>query len=227
MTNVFIVINLLFFLIVSWQSGSLLTPSGSALFLWGAKDSFKILEGEYWRYLTPVFLHIGVVHFLVNNYSLRMLGPHAEKIFGSKRFVLIYLLTGFIGNVASASYQPYPGAGASGALFGILGACFWFEWNMSRSKNPLIARSSMVKSFVPVIVINVIIGLMVPMIDQAAHLGGLVSGVMLTEILLSIQRNNLRKPHPIRGFALILVSCLFVLLGLYLSSHGIFLGLNL
>lgn len=225
-TNILIAFNFICFIIVSWQSGSLLSPRGSPLFAWGAKDSFMILEGEYWRYVTPIFLHIGIVHFLVNNYSLKVLGPHAEQIFGPKRFILIYVLTGIAGNIASAAYQPYPSAGASGALFGILGSSFWFELALSRSSNPLLARTSMVKSFFPVIIINLCLGLMVPMIDQAAHLGGLISGVIVAEILLNMKKNMIKKVSYVKGIFLISFFTIVMAFGVYCSTQGIFFGLD-
>jgi rhomboid protease GluP len=219
-TSILIAVNLVVFLIISWQSRTVLGPQGSSLFEWGAKNSLAIVEGQYWRFVTPVFIHIGIVHFMVNNYSLSALGPYMERVFGANLFLAIYLISGIAGNIASAAFQPNPSAGASGALFGIMGAGFWFEWALSRSGNPQLAKASMVKAFAPVIGLNLMIGFVLPMIDYAAHIGGLVVGVWLTAIFLDLFPNPVRQRRVVRGYFLTATLILTLVVGIYFATLG-------
>ncbi len=212
-------INLVVFLLISWQSGSLMSPQGSSLFYWGAKESNSILAGEYWRFATPLFIHIGLIHFMVNSYSLYALGPYTERVFGKKLFLTIYLVAGIVGNIASTISTPNPSAGASGSLSGIMGAGFWFEWAISRSPNPLLAKTSMVKSFYPVIILNLMIGFMVPMIDHAAHMGGLITGVWLSAAFLNWFPNSVQPRNQPKGLILGLAFALAVIYGVYMATQ--------
>lgn len=197
-----------------------MTPEGSNLFYWGAKESQLIRDGEYWRFITPLFIHIGLIHFLVNSYSLYALGPYTERVFGKKLFLSIYLASGIAGNIASTIIHPNPSAGASGSLFGIMGAAFWFEWAISRSPNPLLAKTSMVKSFIPVILLNLFIGFMIPMIDHAAHMGGLVTGIWLSAAFLNWYPNSVKKRNQSLGLLLITSFMLTLIYGAFKATYG-------
>ena len=92
-----------------------------------AKRSDLILQGkELYRLVTPVFLHGGVVHLLMNSYSLQNIGPEIEQTFGSGRFLATYLASGVAGNLLSSFMSPNPAVGASGAIFGLMGAHYMF-----------------------------------------------------------------------------------------------------
>lgn len=106
---------------------------------WGLKVSEKILRGEQlYRLLSPVFLHGGLAHIATNMLSLSRVGQDMEKLFGSGRFVTTYLLSGIAGNLCSAYMSPNPGLGASGAVFGVIGAYYVFlsrsEWLLGDGK---------------------------------------------------------------------------------------------
>lgn len=148
----------------------------------GAKDNAAIaVDGEYYRFLTAMFLHGGLLHLAFNGYALYSLGAEAERIYGTPRFLLLYLIAGLAGGVASYAFSPYRSVGASGAIFGLIGglAAFYYA---SRGFLGEIARQQL-GSLITVIMINLFIGFSTPMIDNYAHIGGLVGGAALGLLL--------------------------------------------
>jgi rhomboid protease GluP len=137
-----------------------------------------VQHGELWRLITSMFLHAGWLHWLANSWALYQLGTLYEVFFGSKRFTLIYFSTGIIAGLASSFYNHGPAVGASGAVFGILGA---FIFSIRRS--PLYRNQPWTRSLIAQLVfwiaVNLVIGYEVPHIDNVAHLGGLISGLLL------------------------------------------------
>jgi rhomboid protease GluP len=133
---------------------------------------------EYWRLVAAMFLHAGWLHWFFNCWALYQLGTLYETLFGSARFTLIYFVSGIIASIASASMGHGPAVGASGAIFGILGA---FIFSIRRS--PQYSRQPWTKSLISQLVfwiaVNIIIGFSVKFIDNAAHIAGLVSGLLL------------------------------------------------
>lgn len=193
-TFVFLAINVFIFLLMSFAA-----PGGSenneVLRAYGAKYNSLINAGEWWRLITPVFLHIGWIHLLVNMYSLFILGPYVEKLYGSARFVFFWIITGVAGVAASylASGSGMrggmlgrflfrggdgPSAGASGALFGLIGVLFVFGIKF-RHELPEGFKRAFGTGMIPTILINLFIGYTIPYIDNAAHLGGFVAGALL------------------------------------------------
>lgn len=141
----------------------------------GVKDNASIMAGQLWRFVTPIFLHGGLLHIAVNSYSLYVIGPQAERAFGRARFLAIYLLSGIMGVIASFFFISEPSLGASGALFGLIGAMVPLLYrNRHIYQNP--QRSIM--SLVQIVVLNLLIGL-TPGIDNSAHIGGLIGGLAL------------------------------------------------
>ena len=145
------------------------------LTLIGAKDNQAIVRGEYWRLITPLFLHGGILHLGLNRYFLYIVGRLVERAFGTARFLAIYLLSGIAGVVASFAFSHFDSIGASGALFGLVGA--WVPL-LYRNRHVLANTRQQIRRIVQVIAINLLIGL-APGIDNWAHLGGLVSGLAL------------------------------------------------
>ncbi len=143
----------------------------------GAKVTPLIAEGEYWRLFTSMFLHIGVMHLFFNGYALFILGTELERLLGWQRFLAIYLLSGLYGSLASYAFSDSLSAGASGAVFGLIGALAAFfalhrqqlgTWGQRRLMNILF-----------LIAINLFLGFTQPWIDNWAHMGGLVAGLAL------------------------------------------------
>ena len=152
------------------------TSNGWDLFsLWGAKINGAILAGQFWRLLTPMFLHGSLQHILFNMYALYSLGRNLEPAYGHKRFLLLYILGGFAGNVVSFMLTPSPSLGASTAIFGLLGAegILWYQ-NRQLFGN---ASQRVIGNIVLIAGVNLFIGLS-PGIDNWGHIGGLLGGLI-------------------------------------------------
>jgi rhomboid protease GluP len=142
---------------------------------WGVKYGPDIAQGEWWRLLTPVLLHASLVHIGFNMYALYVLGPGLERHYGAGRFLLLYLLAGFAGNVISLWLTPSPSLGSSTAIFGLLGAQGVFAY---RNRQVFGASAKAVlRNVLTFALINLLIGL-APQIDNWGHMGGLLGGVL-------------------------------------------------
>ena len=146
----------------------------------GVKSRPDILAGEVWRFITPIFLHVTIPHVFINMYSLYAIGPAVERFFGTARFIAIYLLSGIAGVIFSLAFSPHPSAGASGAIFGLLGSLGAFLY-MHRDLFGRFGRMQL-RQIVIVAILNLGLGFM-PGIDNWGHLGGLLAGIALTFIL--------------------------------------------
>lgn len=146
---------------------------GELILIYGAKINRNILNGEYWRFVTPVFLHADAAHLLVNCYSLYAVGVVTEKIYGRYRFLAIYFIAGILGNIFSFMFSPNPGVGASGAIFGLLGALLFFGL-----ERPSLFKASFGANVIIMIVINLFYGFSKTGIDNFAHIGGLIGGFL-------------------------------------------------
>ena len=147
-----------------------------ALTAWGAKRSDLLLNGQQlYRLVTPIFLHGGIGHLMANSYSLKSMGMNVERSFGSNRFLAVYFASGIVGNVFSAIKSPSPAVGASGAIFGLVGAYYTF---LSRNEQ-LFGYSAQVQqsALLETIGMNLLLGMTNPMIDNWGHIGGFVGGV--------------------------------------------------
>ncbi len=143
----------------------------------GLKANELILAGQYWRLITPMFLHGSILHLGFNMYALYILGRRVERFFGSFRFLGLYLIAGIAGNMFSFFFTPSPSLGSSTAIFGILGAEGVFIYQHRK----LFGDQSRValKQIVQVAAVNLLIGLS-PGIDNWGHIGGLISGAIYT-----------------------------------------------
>lgn len=163
-------------LLVNFVLWGLMTLAGGStdteiLIKFGAMYGPLIVEGEYWRLITPIFLHVGIMHLAFNSYALYQLGSVAETVYGRKRFVLIYFAAGITGSIFSFLLTRSVSAGASGAIFGLLGALLYFG-----RKKPGFFRKGFTGNLITVILINLFIGFTYPGIDNFAHIGGLIGG---------------------------------------------------
>ena len=185
LTYTLIGLNLFYFLIMVF-AGLHLFPNpieGSTdqrvLIDFGAKVNTLIQAGEAWRLLASIFIHIGIIHLVFNLYALWALGPLTEKSLGHRRFFMIYISSGLGGSIASFLFSPALSAGASGAIFGLLGALLYYSY-----KRPALWKSGLGINLVVVILVNLGFGLVQPGIDNFAHLGGLITGT-ITCVLIS------------------------------------------
>jgi len=139
----------------------------------GSKINSAIVAGEYWRLITPVLLHGSILHIAFNMYALFIFGPGLERTYGHLRFLALYLLAGFAGNVFSFIFTPNPSLGSSTAIFGLLAAEGVFL-HANRSLLGDRARRELT-NIITIGVINLVIGLS-PGIDNWGHVGGLIGG---------------------------------------------------
>ncbi|MDQ0213870.1 rhomboid protease GluP [Oikeobacillus pervagus] len=174
-TYILVAIQVIMFAILEFSGGSTNTET---LIKFGAKYNPAILEGEWWRFFTPMVLHIGFLHLLMNTLALYYLGAEVERIFGKGRFLFIYIFSGFLGSVASFVFTANLSAGASGAIFGCFGALLYFG-----VMYPKLFFRTMGMNIIAVIVINLIFGFTVPGIDNAGHIGGLIGGFLATGVV--------------------------------------------
>lgn len=162
------------------RENPMLGPTGQVLLDIGALDANKIVyDREWWRLITAVFLHAGIIHYIINMFALNVIGRHVEHVHGSVTTAIVFLLASFGGNLASATFSPRTiSVGTSGGIFSLIGVCLAdvsSNWNMFRldSKFPHMGCLLLI-SFE--LVLNLSIGLM-PYIDNFCHLGGLVYGI--------------------------------------------------
>ncbi|MCI9585729.1 MAG: rhomboid family intramembrane serine protease [Bacilli bacterium] len=139
-----------------------------------AVNRYYIINGEYYRLITGMFLHANLFHLIFNCYALYIIGMQLESFLGKWRYIIVYLLSGLAGSALSIFMSTGFSVGASGAIFGLLGALLYFGYHYR------VYLETVVKSqIIPLIVLNLIIGLM-PGIDNWAHIGGLIGGVFAT-----------------------------------------------
>jgi rhomboid protease GluP len=162
-----------------------------------------IAQGEWWRMLSSIFLHAGIVHLLFNGWGLYIFGPIVERTFGRLETLTIFLVSGFIGSVASYVARPLgpelavPAVGASGALFGFVGAVLVHSY---RRRNSAVGRATLQWALM-IIVLNLVIGLSVPRIDIMAHVGGAIGGAACAFVADRLDR---RKALQWVGYAAII-----------------------
>lgn len=191
--TVLLVINVAMFVLTVVLSRSL-TPTEDTLYLLGAKYNPAIDQGEWWRLLTPMVLHGSVLHLLFNSWALYALGTGVEAAFGARRFLTIYLLAGLGGSMASYLFSPNAlSVGASGAIFGLLGALAARVFTVRHA----LGREATRMQFGQIgglIAINLFFGFSVPNIDNAAHIGGLVVGALVGFVLAPRVRSPYMDP---------------------------------
>lgn len=152
-----------------------------AITAWGAKVNQLIVAGQYWRLITPAFFHGNLMHLAVNCYSLYNIAPALERLCGSKRLVVTYMVAAVAGNIASFYGSAAPSLGASGAVFGLGGALAMYFY---QNKSLYGKRSDYVlKQLWQTLLINMAYGFANPRIDNWGHAGGLVGGAVVAYML--------------------------------------------
>ncbi|WP_309892031.1 rhomboid family intramembrane serine protease [Archangium sp.] len=176
-TRFILAINILIFGVMVATGVAVLDPSIEDLLKWGADfGPSTISEGQLWRLLSSAFIHVGVLHLAVNMWSLWAIGRMCERIYGNLTYTLIYLLSAVGGALASNAWNPMAvSAGASGALFGIDGALIAFLYLQPGSIPPE-ALQKLRKELLWIIGFNLMVGFSMSFVNNAAHLGGLVTG---------------------------------------------------
>jgi rhomboid protease GluP len=177
-TYALLAINIGIFIAMLASGVSWISPEPDQVLHWGANYGPYIFGGQYWRLITAMFLHFGIIHLLGNMWCLWSLGQLAEKLLGSISVLGLYLLTGIGASLLSLSWDPMRvGAGASGAIFGIAGALISVVYFGQLGLQPE-GRRKLLGYVVRFAFINLLFGLKAH-VDNMAHLGGLVTGLLM------------------------------------------------
>ncbi|RVU01797.1 rhomboid family intramembrane serine protease [Mucilaginibacter limnophilus] len=195
-TPILINLNILIFILMTITGINIIEPDTQSLLKWGANFKPLTLGGEWWRLLTSTFIHIGIIHLLLNMYALLYIGMLLERYLGKLRFAIAYLITGIFASLTSLWWHNFTvSAGASGAIFGLYGVFLAMLTTNFIDKN---VRKEMLSSIGIFVFYNLVYGIKAG-IDNAAHIGGLLSGILVGYSLYPsiINNTNLKLKHLI------------------------------
>ncbi len=173
-TVLIVAINVAMFVLLSVTGGA---DDSVNLYRWGAKFGPAIQAGDWYRLIAPVFLHAGFFHIAANTFALVLFGPRLEQEFGALAFVATYIVAGVCGVAASYFVSPTLSVGASGAVFGMVGAYGVYLVRNRREFGGQVNR--VILNLIFILGINIVFGLVWPGIDQGAHVGGLIAGAAM------------------------------------------------
>ncbi len=193
LTYILILINIIVFaLMYIYGNGS---EDINTLINFGANYTPLVKYGQYYRLLTSAFLHIGAIHLIFNMYALYIAGSQIEYVYGKIKYIIIYLFSAFMGSLftIALSSENVVSAGASGAIFGLFGSLLYFGYNYRGY-----IGNAIISQLVPVIILNLVIGFSNPNIGNAAHIGGLIGGYIISMALgANINEENKNKINGI------------------------------
>lgn len=171
-------IMIIYFILMTLNGG---TTNIETLLRFGAMFGPLVKEaGQYYRLITSILIHIGIMHMFFNGYALYIFGTQIEKVMGHKKYILFFLLTGLSGNILTYALNYMSvSAGASGSLFGMFGA---FVYLIRHYPNMVTPEGK--KSIIQLLVVNIALTLIVPNISATAHFGGLIAGYLLSYIFI-------------------------------------------
>jgi rhomboid protease GluP len=219
-TSLLIAANVLVYLAMVLAHVSATNPTSDQLIRWGANSGADVLIGnQWWRIITSAFVHIGIVHLALNMWALWVLGTLAEAVLGTYLYVGIYVVSAVAGSLVSLYFHPIVvGAGASGAIIGILGAVV-SVLKFARLPLPPEVVKSTLRSLIQGAVLTLAVGLWGP-IDNAAHIGGLICGLFIGLLLSWTRRADYNLQRPLRQICLIAPFALMVPLAFAVQRHG-------
>jgi membrane associated rhomboid family serine protease/Flp pilus assembly protein TadD len=221
-TYVILAVNVLVFVLMTLAGGS---KDVQVLLSFGASYGPFFRAGEYWRLVMPMFLHIGVAHLATNMFGLVLLGCFLEPLYGYGRFSLIYVLSGMAGSLLSMEASIHIAAGASGAIFGIAGAMLVTGF-LHPEAVPRRWKNVFGIGILLVIVINLAFGRFVKHIDNWAHLGGLLGGIVLALLIPPVRLRagvSVSPEHPPQ-LVTIIPAALVVIATVATASHYVKAG---
>ena len=215
LTQVFLGANVMVFMAMVLASGPSLDFNGEVMVHFGANFGPLTLSGQWWRLLTYMFLHGGLMHIAFNMWCLWDLGALCESLYGRWTYAAIYFITGIAGGLASVGWNPgVLTVGASGAIFGLAGALI-SSFYLGEFSVPRVAIQGTLRSLLFFVGFNVLFGSFVPGIDNACHAGGLVSGLIVGALIARL------APQPDRPLQRVGV-VLFIVLLVGGSAIGIY-----
>lgn len=181
LTYALIAINIIIFFITAIVSNNVYNIDTMTLIKFGGRFNTLINQGEVWRLFTANFLHGGLSHIIFNIIALNILGREVELIYGRARYLAIYIISSLGCSILSYLLNPdVVSVGASGAIFGLLAAVLYFA---IREKDRI--GKGVYKEILNVLILNIILGFLMPNIDMYGHLGGFISGFVLSVLLLN------------------------------------------
>lgn len=185
---------------------NILDISANTLTKLGGNIGYYTKYGEYWRLFTCMFLHASITHILCNMYSLYVIGPQIESFYGKAKFLFIYIYSGITGSILSLAFSAnnIVSIGASGAIFGLLGAILYFGYHYR------VYLGNVLKSqIIPIIMLNLLIGFVISGIDNFAHIGGLIGGVFASMAMGVPEKSS--KSDKANGSILLLIYLGFII----------------
>jgi rhomboid protease GluP len=200
--------NALIFLLMWITGAGIWEPGTDVLIKWGANYKPMTTGGEWWRLFTCIFVHIGIVHLLLNMYALLMIGNYLEPMLGRLRFTVAYVCTGIIASITSLWWHqdPIVSAGASGAIFGLYGL---FLALLTTNLIPHSARKALLQSIGIFVLYNITYGLRSQTVDNSAHIGGLLSGLAIGYLYFFTIKTEARLKTNATLVAIISITVIF------------------
>jgi rhomboid protease GluP len=186
-TSIILDLNFLVFIAMAISGVHIISPNGIELLDWGANRRTETTNGDWWRLVSSMFLHGGIMHLFLNVYGLVIAALFVEPIFGRTKYFILYFVSGICGSLASIYwYENTISVGASGAIFGLYGAILGLLLTNAFPKD---GKKGILMFIGPYVGINLLFGL-TGGIDNAAHIGGLISGGILGIILYITNEKN-------------------------------------
>ncbi|HOX36787.1 MAG TPA: rhomboid family intramembrane serine protease [Candidatus Brocadiia bacterium] len=212
-TYFLIAANALWFVFMLMNGVDISRPTTAQIERFGALSGVRVIEGEPWRLLSAAFVHVGIFHIALNMWCLWNVGPLLERMMGRTAFAIAYLASALGGSLCGLWLHPLiVSAGASGAVFGLFGALVGFAVLRRGDMQGVFGR--LAKSGAKVVAANLFFGFLIPNIDNAAHVGGLVTGAVFGAVL----SRDLRASAPKRSFYQVIVA-LVLIAGMVYGSH--------
>ena len=175
----------------------------STLIKFGALYKPLVKGGQFYRLFSCAFVHIGVAHLLVNSYSLFVIGGQMESFLGRIKFLFVYIISALCGSLMSIVFSETVSAGASGAIFGLLGSMLYFGYNYR-----VFLGNVLMSQIIPVIILNLGVGFLTHGIDNAAHIGGLLGGIIATQAVGL--RHKTSTFEKVNGYIILVIYMLFL-----------------
>ncbi|MGB3367930.1 MAG: rhomboid family intramembrane serine protease [Acidaminobacteraceae bacterium] len=212
-----VLINIAIFIVATFVE--IVTSSNLFLEL-GAKINYKIADYEYYRLITPMFLHADIFHIIFNSVALFSIGRNVEIALGKTKFLIIFLVSVLFGTMGSFVFNDSISVGASGGIFGLIGAMLFISLLYPDSMKKLLQ-----KDIITLIVVNLLLGFTNPRIDNAAHMSGLIGGVLISFALGYPKQLKMNITNQISRVLLIALSVLFFMFGIpsYKTSENYYL----
>lgn len=223
-TIALIALNALAFVVSAAMAGNPMQIGSAVLLKLGANHAPLVVQGEAWRLAAAMFLHGGLLHIGLNMFALYQAGQVVERLFGATGFLLLYLVAGLAGNVASIWWNPSGiSVGASGAVFGVYGALLGYLRAQPKSM-PLSVFNQIRSSTLAFIGYSLFAGIAIPGIDNAAHVGGLLGGIALgygfAQPLSGVRSFTPRSPRALIALVVVALACGWMWHRVPQSQHG-------